>query len=114
MYKIKNVSVLWMVRRPVFGKHWSSVKCDSKTRLNNILLHQLTELGDGNVENETQKLRDFIAEIKTMPIAVNQSDANEQHYEASENFDFQNFFKKINVLMSYCKVEQFFFARSQF
>jgi hypothetical protein len=41
----------------------------------------LTELGDGDIENETRKLREFISEIKTMPIAVNQANANEQHYE---------------------------------
>jgi hypothetical protein len=46
-------------------------------------LFQLNELGDGNVETETLKLRDFISEIKTMPIAVNQANANEQHYEVS-------------------------------
>lgn len=57
-----------------------------RRKIRSGLAQLLTELGDGNVENETQKLRDFIAEIKTMPIAVNQSDANEQHYEVPSSY----------------------------
>jgi len=37
-------------------------------------------------ENKVKLERDFIEEIKTMPIAINQTDANEQHYEVPAEF----------------------------
>ena len=42
--------------------------------------------GDGNVEKHQEKLNEFLDEIKTMPIAINQSNANEQHYEVPSEF----------------------------
>ena len=41
---------------------------------------------DGSVENRQEKLNEFLDEIKTMPIAINQSNANDQHYEVPSNF----------------------------
>ena len=42
--------------------------------------------GDGNVETQQTKLNEFLEEIVRMPIAINQSNANEQHYEVPSEF----------------------------
>ena len=51
---------------------------------------QLSELGTGDVEADTKRVQDFIAEIKTMPIAVNQANANEQHYEVTILYSYDS------------------------
>ena len=39
-----------------------------------------------SVEEKQKKLLDFIRELKTLPIAINQTDANSQHYEVPDEF----------------------------
>lgn len=58
-----------------------------RSRVRKGLQELIKELnGDSNVEKQQEKLSEFLAEIKTMPIAVNQSNANEQHYEVPAEF----------------------------
>ena len=57
----------------------------SKIRAN--LEVQLNDLkGNGNVEDQQEGLSKFLNEIKSMPIAINQANANEQHYEVPSEF----------------------------
>ena len=57
----------------------------SKIRAN--LEVQLSDLkGNGNMEDQQERLSQFLAEIKAMPIAINQANANEQHYEVPSEF----------------------------
>ena len=54
----------------------------TRSKIKSGLQQILTEMnGDGNIEKHQETLNDFIEEIKTMPIAINQDNANEQHYE---------------------------------
>lgn len=57
----------------------------SKIRAN--LEGQLSDLkGNGNMEDQQERLSQFLGEIKSMPIAINQANANEQHYEVPSEF----------------------------
>ena len=57
----------------------------SKIRAN--LEVQLSDLkGNGNMEDQQERLSQFLTEIKAMPIAINQANANEQHYEVPSEF----------------------------
>lgn len=51
-----------------------------------LLKQRLTEETLGNSELQQQKLNDLIDELKSSPIAVNTTDANEQHYELPTQF----------------------------
>ena len=54
----------------------------TRSKIKSGLQQILTEMnGDGNIEKHQEALNDFVEEIKTMPIAINQDNANEQHYE---------------------------------
>ena len=37
-------------------------------------------------EQKAEKTRSFVRELKTMPIAINQKEANDQHYEVPDEF----------------------------
>ena len=41
----------------------------------------LNRLESGGVEEQSKRMKKFLEEIREMPIAIHQSDANEQHYE---------------------------------
>ncbi len=38
------------------------------------------------VSDKMKRLNDFVAELKTMDVAINTRDANEQHYEVTADF----------------------------
>lgn len=42
---------------------------------------QAAYLAEGGLENQAKVTSAFVAQLKTMPIAINQPDANKQHYE---------------------------------
>lgn len=37
----------------------------------------------GDQEQYWEKLQDFVADLKSLPVAINTEDANEQHYEVT-------------------------------
>lgn len=39
-----------------------------------------------SLEEKATKLREFVAELKTLPIAIKQKEANDQHYEVPDEF----------------------------
>ncbi len=51
-----------------------------------LLQQRLNDENKGNVELQQAHLMDLIAELKASPIAVNTTDANEQHYEVPTQF----------------------------
>lgn len=58
-----------------------------RSRIKKSLQELLTELSaNGEVESQGEIMRTFLAEIRTMAIAVSQSNANEQHYEVPAEF----------------------------
>lgn len=58
-----------------------------RSKVKSGLKQVLDELeGDGNVQTQQDKFNAFLEEISTMPIAINQSDANDQHYEVPSEF----------------------------
>ena len=68
-----------------------------RSKVRNGLIDQIKDMNqDGNVETAQENLNKFIEEIKTMPIAINQSNANDQHYEVPSEF-------YVKVLGSYLK-----------
>jgi len=68
-----------------------------RSKVRNGLIDQIKDMNqDGNVETAQDNLNKFIEEIKTMPIAINQSNANDQHYEVPSEF-------YVKVLGSYLK-----------
>jgi cyclopropane-fatty-acyl-phospholipid synthase len=50
------------------------------------LAMELAKVKTLSVEEKAKRTSDFIAEIKTMPIAINQKEANQQHYEVPDEF----------------------------
>ncbi len=50
--------------------------------------HRSEEIGKGNLEELMAKKIRFVDQLKTMPIAVQQQDANEQHYEVPSELFF--------------------------
>ncbi|RYG21639.1 MAG: class I SAM-dependent methyltransferase [Chitinophagaceae bacterium] len=51
-----------------------------------LLKQRLADEVLGNEEFQQQKFNDLVAELKSSPIALNTSDANEQHYELPTQF----------------------------
>ncbi|QEM13128.1 SAM-dependent methyltransferase [Mucilaginibacter rubeus] len=51
-----------------------------------LLQQRLADENKGNVEAQQAHLMNLIAELKASPIAVNTTDANEQHYEVPTQF----------------------------
>ena len=54
------------------------------------------------VSDKMKRLNDFVAELKTMDVAINTRDANEQHYEVTADFFqvriyFRNYFSKYSL-----------------
>lgn len=47
---------------------------------------ELAKINKMTAEEKATKTRDFVAELKTMPIAIEQGAANEQHYEVPDDF----------------------------
>jgi len=54
--------------------------------IRNLLKQRLKEEGKGNQQAQQKHLEKLIAELKSSPIAVNTSEANEQHYELPTQF----------------------------
>src|SRR5476651_1953651 len=51
-----------------------------------LLKQRLADENKGNVEAQQAHLMDLIAQLKASPIAINTSDANQQHYEVPTQF----------------------------
>jgi cyclopropane-fatty-acyl-phospholipid synthase len=54
--------------------------------IRNLLSSRLTDENKGSAELQRQSLMQLIAELKQSPIAINTSEANEQHYEVPTRF----------------------------
>jgi len=50
------------------------------------LADRLKEINKGSVEANIKRKLDFVKELKSLPIAINQQDANKQHYEVPAEF----------------------------
>jgi cyclopropane-fatty-acyl-phospholipid synthase len=57
-----------------------------RTRIRQLLKQRLEDENKGGVEQQQAHLMDFIQKLKSAPIAVNTTDANEQHYEVPTEF----------------------------
>ena len=57
-----------------------------RSGIKNFLGTKLKELDKGSIEANTAQLMTFIDELKKMPVAIQQSAANEQHYEVPTSF----------------------------
>ncbi|WAC14332.1 SAM-dependent methyltransferase [Dyadobacter pollutisoli] len=57
-----------------------------RTRIRQLLKQRLEDENKGGVEQQQAHLMDFIQKLKDSPIAVNTTDANEQHYEVPTEF----------------------------
>lgn len=57
-----------------------------RTGMRRELAMELAKTKKYNIEEVMQKTQEFVAELKTMPIALEQSAANEQHYEVPDEF----------------------------
>lgn len=55
-------------------------------KIHNALVGEIEELSAGGVEAQSQRMRKFLEDIRSMPIAINQADANKQHYEVPPEF----------------------------
>jgi cyclopropane-fatty-acyl-phospholipid synthase len=51
-----------------------------------LLRSRLEEISAGSVEQQQERTRAFLAELDTLPIAINTADANVQHYEVPTAF----------------------------
>lgn len=51
-----------------------------------LLAERLREEDTGDVEAQRERLREFVAALKSSPVAVHQDKANEQHYEVPTAF----------------------------
>ena len=51
----------------------------------NQLMYEMDE-EEKNYEEKIKNEKDFVEELKTYPIAINQTDANDQHYELPAEF----------------------------
>ena len=51
----------------------------------NQLMYEMDE-EEKNYEEKIKNENDFVEELKTLPIAINQTDANDQHYELPADF----------------------------
>ena len=51
-----------------------------------LLWSKIREESSPNIETAMARKQAFIAELKTLPIAVNTADANRQHYEVPAAF----------------------------
>ena len=50
-------------------------------KVRQALAGDLARMLAGGVEGQQERMRKFLDEIRAMPIAINQTDANDQHYE---------------------------------
>ncbi len=57
-----------------------------RSGIRNFLSMKLKELDRGSVEDNAAELMRYIAELRTMPVAIAQSAANAQHYEVPTSF----------------------------
>lgn len=57
-----------------------------------LIQSRLTEFQKNGVEKQQEIEESFIDSLKKMPIAINTSDANEQHYEVPTEFFKVNYF----------------------
>lgn len=57
-----------------------------RTRIRQLLKQRLEDENKGNTEAQQAHLMSFIDMLKSSPIAVNTTDANEQHYEVPTRF----------------------------
>ena len=51
-----------------------------------LLMNRVRDIYSGTLELQQKRLMSFLDEVKTMPIAVNTAEANEQHYEVDTEF----------------------------
>lgn len=66
----KNIIPDWLIRH----------------KIRQLLKSRLKNESIGNIETRQERFMNLIAELKSSPIAVNTSDANEQHYEVPTEF----------------------------
>lgn len=52
-------------------------------KVHGALSGELQEMTSGGVEAQDEKMRKFLKTIRSMPIAIEQSSANDQHYEVN-------------------------------
>src|SRR5262245_3266104 len=57
-----------------------------RSRIRSLLAERLREEDRGGPEQQQNHLMDLVARLKASPIAINTSDANEQHYEVPTEF----------------------------
>ncbi len=57
-----------------------------RSGIKNFLGMKLKELDKGSVEANAEQLMDYVEALKKMPVAIQQSAANEQHYEVPTSF----------------------------
>ncbi len=55
-------------------------------KIRNLLKQRQNQIGLPNIENEVLFKKNFIEDLKKMPIALNTKEANEQHYEVPSDF----------------------------
>lgn len=71
---------------------WKALECGwipdfvVRYKVRQRLTDLVTSLNEGGVEGQSQRSRKFLGEIEEMPIAINQTDANDQHYEIPAEF----------------------------
>ena len=66
-----------------------------------ILRERLKQENAGTAEAQLAKLQNYIAELKSSPIAVNTQDANEQHYEVPTEFYLKVLGKRLKYSSAY-------------